>query len=115
VRRVIASVVFVAALTGAAGCLPSGTAPDELHNRPFLVCTRAHESDTAGGYEALGSGGMYRGAYQFTQSTWDRTAAHAGYPWLIGVDPATATPYEQDVMAWELYIWQGTAPWGGRC
>lgn len=99
----------------AAGCLPAGTDPHSIHDEPFLVCTRAHESDTAGGYQAVGGGGVYRGAYQFLQSTWDRTAAHAGYPWLVGRDPITVDDYEQDVVAWELYLWQGKAPWGGRC
>jgi len=23
--------------------------------------------------------------------------------------------YDQDDMAWNLYQWQGTGPWGGRC
>src|SRR5262249_35653198 len=37
----------------------------------FLACTRAHESDSSGGYGAVSPGGTYRGAYQFDQSTWD--------------------------------------------
>jgi hypothetical protein len=97
-----------------AGCFPA-QAPDELRNQPFLVCTRAHESDGAGGYQAYNRSGPYLGAYQFLQSTWNATAHHGGYPWLVGVDPRHATDHEQDVMAWELYLWQGKAPWGGRC
>ena len=38
-----------------------------IANDPFLACTRAHESDQAGGYQAVSPGGMYRGAYQFDQ------------------------------------------------
>lgn len=122
-RRVVAVTVFTAALVGAAGCLAPGTAPDELHARPFLVCTRAHESDVSdvnhnglhdGGYRAYNPAG-YKGAYQFAQSTWDRTAVYAGYDWLVGRDPRDVSDYEQDVMAWELYLWQGNRPWGGRC
>lgn len=84
----------------------------------FLACTRAHESDTAGGYRASdgGHGGEENmGAYQFSQSTWDATAEHAGRSDLIGVRPDQASPADQDALALELYEWQGSAPWGGRC
>jgi hypothetical protein len=82
---------------------------------PFLVCTRAHESDSAGGYRAVSPGGTYRGAYQFLRSTWNTVARHAGRYDLVGVDPAAAAPADQDAMALHLYQWQGAAPWGGRC
>jgi len=89
--------------------------PSDLGQHPFLVCTRAHESDTAGGYRAVSPGGTYRGAYQFLPSTWDNTARHAGRPDLVGVDPAAAAPADQDLLAYDLYRWQGSSPWGGRC
>ena len=79
------------------------------------MCTRAHESDRAGGYRAVNPSGTYRGAYQFSRSTWDNTARHAGRPDLVGVDPAAAAPADQDFLAFDLYQWQGAAPWGGRC
>jgi hypothetical protein len=82
------------------------------HNDPFLVCTRAHESN--GQYGVVSSAGYY-GAYQFAPSTWDTTAVHAGRDNLIGVLPSRASPYDQDEMAWTLYQWQGNGPWGGRC
>ena len=82
------------------------------HNDPFLVCTRAHESN--GQYGVVSSAGYY-GAYQFAPSTWDTTAVHAGRDNLIGVLPSRASPYDQDEMAWTLYQWQGNSPWGGRC
>jgi septal ring factor EnvC (AmiA/AmiB activator) len=82
------------------------------HNDPFLVCTRAHESN--GQYGVVSPAGYY-GAYQFAPSTWDTTAVHAGRDDLIGVLPSRASPYDQDEMAWALYRWQGNAPWGGRC
>ena len=79
-------------------------------------CARArHESDTAGGYGAVSGSGTYRGAYQFSQSTWNNTARHAGRPDLVGVDPALAAPWDQDFLALDLYQWQGSAPWGHRC
>jgi hypothetical protein len=92
-----------------AGCMPT------LGQHPFLVCTRAHESDTAGGYQAVNPSGKYRGADQFSQSTWNATAQHAGRPDLVGVDPAAANPADQDFLAMDLYRWQGASPWGGRC
>jgi len=87
----------------------------ELHHQTFLVCTRAHESDTAGGYLAVSSSGTYRGAYQFHQNTWDNVARHSGWYWLEGVDPITVSVFWQDMMAWYLYQLHGNSPWGGRC
>jgi Transglycosylase-like domain len=83
------------------------------HNDPFLVCTRDRES--GGNYGAVNPAGPYMGAYQFLQSTWDSTANHAGRTSLIGVPPNTASAYDQDDIAWDLYQWQGAGPWGGRC
>jgi hypothetical protein len=90
------------------------------HMHPFLVCTRAHESshvppayDT--GYAAVNPSGTYRGAYQFSQSTWNNTAMRAGRVDLVGVDPAAASVADQDLLALDLYHWQGAGPWLGRC
>lgn len=79
----------------------------------FLACTKQRESH--GNYDAVSSGGTYRGAYQFHPNTWNNTAEHAGRSDLVGADPATVAPADQDAMAQELLSWQGTAPWGGRC
>jgi hypothetical protein len=86
-----------------------------LANDPFLACTRAHESDQAGGYQAVSAGGTYRGAYQFDRSTWDSAAGIAGRTDLVGGDPAAAAPADQDLVALALYHARGTQPWGGRC
>jgi hypothetical protein len=86
-----------------------------LHNDPFLVCTRAHESDTAGGYQAYNPSGPWYGAYQFLQSTWNNTAMHAGLPYLAGANILGTNGFFQDALAMNLYRWQGNAPWGGRC
>jgi hypothetical protein len=80
-----------------------------------LSCIRAHESDSAGGYQAVSSGGTYRGAYQFLPSTWNTVAASSGRPDLVGVDPASASAADQDAMASSLYASAGSQPWGGRC
>jgi hypothetical protein len=97
--------------------LAQGEAPpvSNLGDDPFLACTRAHESDGAGGYSAVSSGGTYRGAYQFDRSTWDSAAALAGRSDLVGLDPATVAPADQDLVAMALFHARGTQPWGGRC
>lgn len=81
----------------------------------FLACTRAHESDTAGGYGAVSSSGTYRGAYQFQQSTWDAAVAGAGHAEYAGVPPDQVPAEIQDAAAAHLYSVSGTRPWGGRC
>jgi len=91
---------------------PSG-AVSAHHDDPFLVCTRARESN--GDYQAESPDGLYYGAYQFLPSTWNVTANHANRPDLVGVSPSRASVFDQDEMAWALYQWQGKAPWGGRC
>ncbi len=95
------------------------TAPVVVQQQPsqdaFLKCTRAHESDTAGGYRAVSSDGVYRGAYQFLRSTWNNVARAAGRADLVGVDPAAASPADQDAIALFLFHQAGPAPWGGRC
>jgi hypothetical protein len=90
------------------------------HMNAFLVCTRSHESshtppayDT--GYAAVNPSGTYRGAYQFSSSTWNNTALRAGRLDLVGVDPAAASVADQDLLALDLYHWQGAGPWMGRC
>jgi peptidoglycan hydrolase CwlO-like protein len=83
------------------------------HDDPFLSCVRQRES--GGDYTAVNPSGPYLGAYQFLQSTWNVTAAHAGRSDLVGVPANLASPYDQDEMAWALYQWQGAGPWGGGC
>jgi peptidoglycan hydrolase CwlO-like protein len=93
---------------------PPGTGnANAVHDEPFLVCTRARESD--GDYQVVSAGGAYYGAYQFAPTTWNVTASHLGRLDLVGVLPSRASEADQDEMAWALYQWQGNAPWGGRC
>jgi peptidoglycan hydrolase CwlO-like protein len=87
-----------------------GTHPH--HDDPFLVCTRQRES--SGNYQAYNPAGYY-GAYQFSQSTWNGAANHAGRGDLVGLDPRQASAYDQDDVAWTLYQWRGKGPWGGLC
>lgn len=98
--------------------LPPAPVVDHLH--PFLVCTRAHESSHTppaydNGYAAVNPSGTYRGAYQFARSTWNNTALRSGRLDLVGVDPAAASVGDQDLLALNLYHWQGAGPWLGRC
>jgi hypothetical protein len=80
----------------------------------FLSCVRQRES--GGNYGVYNSGGSgAAGAYQFMQGTWNSIAASIGRGDLVGVDPAQASPADQDAMAAALYAQQGSAPWGGAC
>lgn len=78
-----------------------------------LACIRQRESH--GDYTVRSANGLYHGAYQFLQGTWDATAASAGRHDLVGADPAAASPDDQDAMAAALYARRGSQPWGGTC
>jgi hypothetical protein len=92
---------------------PSTGGVSPHHNDPFLVCIRHRES--RGNYGVINPAGPWYGAYQFLASTWNVTARHAGRLDLVGVLPSDASPFDQDEMAWALYQWQGSGPWGGAC
>jgi muramidase (phage lysozyme) len=79
----------------------------------FLSCVRNRES--SGDYSAVNGSSGAAGAYQFLQGTWDSIAASIGRGDLVGVNPAQASPADQDMMAQALYAQQGAAPWGGGC
>ena len=78
-----------------------------------LACIRQRES--GGNYAAVSPSGIYRGAYQFSQASWDSAARHAGRADLVGRLPNLVAPADQDAVALNLYEWQGLAPWGGAC
>jgi len=66
--------------------------------------------ESGGDYSVTNPSGKYRGAYQFDRSTWNSVAGrHA--PGLVGVDPAAASPADQDAMAQALYGERGARPW----
>lgn len=71
---------------------------------------RLRDCESGGNYSAVSGSGAYRGAYQFSQATWNATAERWA-PWLVGVDPATALPHEQDNMASALFAEAGRSPW----
>jgi hypothetical protein len=68
------------------------------------------ECEAGGDYSITNPSGKYRGAYQFDRSTWNSVAERHD-PALVGVDPAAASPAEQDAMALALYTERGARPW----
>jgi hypothetical protein len=80
----------------------------------FLSCVKQRESHgnySAHNYQDSGASG----AYQFLPGTWNAIATFVGRDDLVGIDPAAASPADQDAMAAALYAQQGSAPWGGAC
>ena len=71
------------------------------------------QCESSGNYRAISiaPAGRYRGAYQFSRSTWDWVAPQIGADYLVGVDPAEASPADQDRMAKALWDINGWAPW----
>lgn len=88
------------------------SAAGEFAPAGFLACVLKRESE--GQYGVSDGSGNY-GGFQFSVGTWNSTAAHAGRGDLVGVNPADASPADQNAMAEHLLSWQGTDPWkGGR-
>jgi peptidoglycan hydrolase CwlO-like protein len=81
---------------------------------PFLQCVVQAES--GGNYGAVSPDGLYMGAFQFSQSTWNFAAQEAGLQGLVNVPPNTASKADQDTVAVALYALDGQQPWlGDRC
>jgi muramidase (phage lysozyme) len=108
----IASLMAAEAHPAVAAQAPTVTS--NSHPGDFLACVRQRES--GGNYGIYNSGGSgAAGAYQFLPGTWNSIAASSGRGDLVGIDPAQASPADQDAMAQALYAQQGAAPWGGGC
>ena len=106
-----------AAAPGSSGSASNGdpypSLPDPALNA-FLSCVVQAES--GGDYSIVSPNGIYMGAFQFSQSTWNVAASAAGLPLLVGVHPNDATRAEQDTVAVALYAMDGERPWlGDRC
>ena len=70
--------------------------------------------ESTNNYQAVSPSGTYRGAYQFSQATWDfisGISAHVEVHHLFGLDPINASPAEQDLMALTLYNYWGRGQW----
>ena len=93
---------------------PGGGSVADPALNPFLQCVVQAES--GGDYGAVSPNGLYMGAFQFSQPTWDTAAQDAGLGFLVGVPPNEATKPEQDSVAVALYALDGDQPWlGDRC
>ena len=80
----------------------------------FLSCVVGAES--GGNYGAVSPDGLYLGAFQFSQATWNSAAGAAGLGLLVGVPPNHASRAEQDAVAVALFAMDGQQPWlGDRC
>jgi hypothetical protein len=90
-----------------------GATTDPVLNA-FLQCVVQAES--GGDYGAVSPDGLYMGAFQFSQPTWNLAAQAAGLPGLVGVPPNTTSKADQDTVAVALYALDGEQPWlGDRC
>jgi hypothetical protein len=67
------------------------------------VLRRIAECESGGNPRAISSGGLYRGKYQFSRTTWHNLGGTG--------DPAAAPEWLQDRIALKLYRRAGTAPW----
>ncbi|MBM3675388.1 MAG: hypothetical protein FJW88_10655 [Actinobacteria bacterium] len=104
-----------AAAERAAARRRSASAPSSSWQGPdgVLACIRHRES--RGNYGVVNSGSGASGAYQFMPGTWNSTARSAGRSDLVGLNPANASPADQDALAQHLLAMQGLRPWGGAC
>jgi len=105
-----------AVVLAASGCTPEQIAFVSAVTEPYDHVLSAEQlellrqCESGGNYEAVDRSGTFRGAYQFTRGTWNGVASRH-FEWLVGVDPAEAEPWWQDVMARALYSERGRGPW----
>lgn len=89
--RVLFFIAIALSFLGLTGC------DHPAHDNPFLICVRAAESDTMGGYRAENPTSTASGAYQFIDGTWRKVAPMAG---VRGYSHASqASPFAQDQVA----------------
>jgi hypothetical protein len=108
--RLVLPVVAAAAVT-LTGCVGAPAVHDKF---PTAISNeglyRLRKCESGDNYGAVNRSGTYRGAYQFSRSTWNGTA-RAHYPELQGIDPAAAAPWDQDRMARALWANGGPGHW----
>jgi hypothetical protein len=105
--RIQLTATVVASRTAVGGAVTDPPLP------PFLQCVVQAES--GGDYQAVSPDGLYMGAFQFSQPTWNEAAQLAGLPELIGVRPDDASKADQDTLAVALYDADGEQPWYDPC
>ena len=107
-KAIFSLAVFAALLSGCewanlpANGTPGGVSPESLQ--------RLRACESGDNYGAVSRSGAYRGAYQFSQATWN-SVAQRWAPWLVGTDPAVAGQVDQDNMAAALFSERGRTPW----
>jgi len=69
------------------------------------------QCEASGNYSIVSGNGLYHGAYQFYQPTWDGLANQVGRTDLVGVAPSAAAPSDQDALALLLWQQRGSQPW----
>jgi len=73
---------------------------------------RLRQCESNGNYGIVNSTGTYRGAYQFSQSTWNNVAKGvANLPAYVGKSPNSSPAIIQDAMARSLFKIGGRGPW----
>lgn len=108
-RRALLAVAAVLVLTA---CQVDQIRHD-IHHHPTLVCIRAHESDTSGGYGAQNPTSSASGAYQFIDSTWRHYARRALVDTATYPRAITAPPHVQDTVAFLAVASGGIGHWRG--
>jgi Transglycosylase-like domain len=78
---------------------------DGLSSRDHKWAHRTSDCESGGDPQAIGGGGRYRGAFQFTKPTWNAS------PKSPGGDPIRYVWKTQAVVAVLLKHHQGTNPW----
>ena len=127
-KHLIAVVLFAVVLTpSAVGADPrpvEGTGAEAFYTAPpatpreqrFLACLRRGESRN--NYWSVSRTGKFRGAFQFSQGTWNGVMIRYGLPVYVDVPPEWGHPTVQDRAALLLYRERGWKPWptiGRRC
>ncbi len=69
------------------------------------------QCEAGGSYTIVSRSGLYHGAYQFHQQTWDSVAGSLGRTDLVGIPPEVAAASDQDALALQLWRQRGNAPW----
>lgn len=90
-------VALVALALALPACVPPPGSLTDAQLRTLREC------ESHGIYTAVSKSGTYRGAYQFSRTTWANVGGQG--------DPAAAHPFEQDTRARILFDRAGRSPW----
>jgi hypothetical protein len=73
--------------------------------------SRLRWCESTDNYGAVSSNGLYMGAYQFSQSTWNYVGSKYYGGRYVNVKPSTVPAQWQDAFTRALYAEQGRGPW----